>query len=395
MVKKEFTIRRVYIYISGISILVVTLLSVFHLSAGKSVSSSSEIDETVKKIASHFIKQAIDDSQSLKEVVAKVGVESDLLKQICIALDIDFELPTKEIEPVQISSMEKLSNNEYKPDFIIEYNGISPYLLFVDKTNHKLHLFKYKDGNRTIVNTFECKTGKNSGDKQEEGDHRTPEGAYFFVHRYSRSGLRRLTGQKNAYQYGEMAYVTNFPNSIDRLEGKNGGGIWLHGTDESFNETSPYDTRGCVVVSNETITTLSSYIDLYNTPLIIVDRLNFVNKQELETKRHEVLTMVEEWKNAWLEERIDDYINFYSQFFKSQYRNRSQWKQYKANVFKNYTIKHITSDNFTVIRHNNGMIVQFRQDYLASNLSAVGIKTLYLLKGKNSWEIIAEHFRKI
>jgi len=203
-----------------------------------------------------------------------------------------------------------------------------------------------------------------------------------------------MVGAKKAYLYGEMAFAMNFPNSIDHLEGKNGGGIWLHGTDESFEETSNNDTRGCVVVTNNDIKTLSSYIRIKSTPIVIVDTLNFITKHELESRRKELLKTVENWKNAWEEERIDDYIQYYANSFTSQGKNLSQFKKYKSNVFSLYKVLNIKLDNFSVFRHNNGYVIQFFQDYSASNMSAVGYKTLYITQIDNSWKIIGEKLIK-
>jgi len=348
----------------------------------------------LKKASTQFIKQILENAQNIEDAAEKAGLEINEFKQICRSLEIDINFLLPKLETEGNLSAKKLSDNQFKTDVILEYKATSPYVLLVEKNTHKLFLLKYENNSRTLVDTFECKTGKNQGNKLEEGDHKTPEGIYFFKNRYSRADIRRLVGKKKAYLYGEMAFAMDFPNSIDHLEGKNGGGIWLHGTDESFEETSNNDTRGCVVLTNRDIKTLSRFIQIYCTPIIIVDKLNFTTKKEIESRRKELLTVVENWKKAWEKERIDDYIQYYGKSFTSQGKNYSQWKKHKSDVFSLYKIFHIKLDNLAVFKHNNGFTVRFFQDYSASNMSAAGVKTLYLIQIDNSWKIIGENFIK-
>ncbi len=148
-----------------------------------------------------------------------------------------------------------------------------------------------------------------------------------------------------------------------------------------------------MVTTNETIKTLSKYIELQKTPLIIVETLKFNKKKDYIAQKQEFLAILEGWKNAWEEERIEEYINYYSPTFERDGRNRSQYKSYKANeIFKNVEINHIKLDNIMLLKYNDGMIARFFQDYSASNLSVKNVKTLYFVKSNNSWEIIAERF---
>lgn len=381
-----------------ISILVVIILIVvigwFQLSAGESIP-SSEIDTVLRKIATNVIKKSLETAESLEDAAAKMGIDSMELQRICIALDIDMDFSLQKVEPVRLSSLEKLSDNDFEADVILKYNGRSPYVLLVDKNAHSLYLLQYKNGERKLLKTFECKTGKSQGDKVKAGDNKTPEGTFFFVDKYTRDYIRRSVGQDNAYQYGEMAFVMNFPNSIDRLNGKKGGGIWLHGTDEPFKETSPYDTRGCVVITNDAIKTLSRYITLNSTPIIIVEKLNMVHKHDIDTKYNEIMAIIEDWRSAWEEQRIDDYIDHYSKKFRNRGRSISQYKSYKAGIFNAYKINHIKLDYIMLLKHKDSMVVRFLQDYSASNTQGIGIKTLYLVPEKNSWEIVTETFQRI
>lgn len=367
-------------------------------------SASTDTDELLRKIGISYIKKTLDQSANIEEAAKNMGIESSELKILCTALKIKVPFPEEEkqpkIEPVKTTPVSaapsKLGDNDYAPDVILDYNGQSPYLILVDKEAHQVYLLQYKNGKRSIVQTFECKTGKNQGDKRKEGDNRTPEGAFFFVNKYSRAEILKMVGKNEAYKYGDMAFVTDFPNSIDRVHGKDGGGIWLHGTDKTFDETSPYDTRGCVVVSNKDIKTISDYIELYKTPIVIVDNLNIVDKKNVDVNRDGVLSMIESWRKAWEKKDIDDYQAYYASSFTSQGMSKKEWLVRKKGIFRTYDIKYVKFENYSIFRHNSGMVVQFVQDYSADNISKnVGIKTLYLMPEGNSWKIIMEHFRKL
>lgn len=354
---------------------------------------SSQI-EILKKISSTSIRQALESTKNIDEVAARIGVSTSELKRICLALKISLPFPQEKPAPPSVSLPAKPYASEMNTDAILDYQEKSPYILLVDKSDHKLYLLKYENNRPVIVKVFECKTGKNTGDKQERGDHKTPEGVYFPIEKYTRQQIVDHVGKENAYQYGELAFVTNFPNQIDRVRGKNGGGIWLHGTDEPFESTPSLDTRGCVVTTNETIKTLSPYIVLDRTPMIVVDKLNIVPRSEIESERNAVLSRIEQWRSAWSEKQINEYIMYYSPLFSSQGLNREQWKVRKADLAKINGTLRISFGNFSILKQKDGMIVRFTQDYAADNVSNIGTKTLFLIQENANWEIVTEHFRK-
>jgi len=65
-------------------------------------------------------------------------------------------------------------------------------------------------------------SGKNGPQKVREGDEKTPIGVY--------QHHRQPAPTKAADFYGSGAFPINYPNEWDRIQGRNGHGIWLHGT---------------------------------------------------------------------------------------------------------------------------------------------------------------------
>jgi murein L,D-transpeptidase YafK len=351
----------------------------------------NELD-LLRKVGAAYINETLESAGNIEGAAEVIGITAVELRRLCRSLSINIEDYEPVIDPYSVLSAQKLLSADYEPDAVISYNWTTPYILLVEKSSHKLFLMKYENGTKTLVGVYECKTGKKKGDKRVEGDQKTPEGVFFLQNKYSRAEIRKRVGRSNAYQYGDMAFTTDFPNNIDQLNGKNGSGIWLHGTDEPFLESSPLDTRGCVVTTNETIRTLSEYISLKKTPLIIVEDLTFNTASDHMAKRRELLGMLEDWRLSWAEKRLDEYIGHYSDKFRSGGRNRTELKAYKTLIFNAHTINHINIDSIILLKHNGGMIAKFNQDYSASNYKAKSLKELYFIKNTDadSWDIISE-----
>ena len=364
--------------------------------------------DILKKISSFSIKEAMKSSKNISELAGKIGVSEDEVRRVCLSLSINIDsydtIEKKVVEPVKVppvvktaplekKTAEMLVSADYEPDVVVEYNGISPYVIFVEKSSHTVFIVKYENGQKTLVGTFDCKTGKNPGDKKVQGDHKTPEGIFYLIDKMNRQQIEQKVGKQNAYMYGETAFITDYPNALDQLNDKDGGGIWFHGTDEPFSETSALDTRGCVVTTNESIKIISNFIDLKKTPLVIVETLNFIDKKSYLSRRQEIIDFMETWRIAWEQKKIDDYIKCYAPVFEDRGKKLAAYKEYKSGIFKAYNINFVKIENLVIIRHSSGMIVQFNQDYSADNLSSVNMKTLYLINEKGSWEIAAERIR--
>ena len=99
-----------------------------------------------------------------------------------------------------------------------------------------------------------------------EGDLRTPEGVYFVGHRINRKLDWDL--------YGNLAYSLNYPNPVDRIMGKTGGGIWIHGRGKEF---LPRDTRGCVALKVPDMRDMASRI-AYGMPVVIASDLSWTQE---------------------------------------------------------------------------------------------------------------------
>lgn len=129
--------------------------------------------------------------------------------------------------------------------------------VLVDKANRRLFVARRQADGYKILREFQVSVGQLSGNKIESGDKRTPEGIYRIIDIKFDEELLPI--------YGPMAFVLSYPNDRDKLLGKTGWGIWIHGTGQKV--LTP-DTKGCVALTDDGILELSSYI-AYNTPVFI------------------------------------------------------------------------------------------------------------------------------
>ncbi len=133
----------------------------------------------------------------------------------------------------------------------------SQYTIVVEKTRDMLYVVEEADDSYNIIQRFPAALGQYRGDKEVMGDKKTPEGLYRIVSIKGGGDLPDV--------YGPLALVLNYPNEMDRKEGKTGDGIWIHGSGlGQYTER----TEGCVELNDYNIARLEQFIDI-GTPVYI------------------------------------------------------------------------------------------------------------------------------
>jgi murein L,D-transpeptidase YafK len=229
------------------------------------------------------------------------------------------------------------------------------------------------------MGTFACSTGENIGDKQKAGDKKTPEGVYFFTRTISQKQLQA--------QYGIGAFVLNFPNSMDRKEGKQGNGIWLHGTDKKL---VPFDSRGCIAMENENLLQIGPYIELLRTPIIIEDQIEYKPAGILQKEKEEISDFLLQWEKSWEEKDVDQYTQCYANEFTAGSRDLRAWRSYKQKINQRYKFIDVLIQDIHILKHTNTFLVSFLQDYDSDGLSSTGFKRLFLQKNSEVLKISDE-----
>lgn len=252
--------------------------------------------------------------------------------------------------------------------------------LVVDKINSCVTLYGVQSEKIIEINKYRSVTGKNHGDKWSHGDLKTPTGIYFLDYLVD----KRLLTKK----HGKLALATDYPNAIDKIQGKNGHGIWLHGVETFLRLDLKYDTEGCVVVSNNNILEIANFVEFKKTPIIIYEKIpeNFVPKI-----RNEILeNIISKWKEAWSSKNIEKYISFYDKKFTSRGMNVLQWKAYKSNITKLSRLIKVEISKPFVIEHEKYTVAFFFQHYKSDSLETTNIKRLYFSSSSENAKILAE-----
>jgi hypothetical protein len=148
---------------------------------------------------------------------------------------------------------------DYLPAPLLKLGDKQSHVLLIDTSRSRLFVYANDLGRPRYVTDFYISLGKNGIDKSREGDQKTPIGVYTII------SLK----QKLPDFYGPGAYPLSYPNEWDRINGRNGHGIWLHGTPSETYARAPWATDGCIVLTNEDLARLSKYVDVSRTPVVI------------------------------------------------------------------------------------------------------------------------------
>ena len=138
-------------------------------------------------------------------------------------------------------------------------------VLLVEKSTQTMFVYRCRGTEAELVRTLPCTTGKAAGDKQVEGDLKTPEGVYWF--------RRYIPDESLPPLYGAGALTMDYPNDFDRHAGKTGSGIWMHGVETNDRVEIARDTRGCVALRNDHFDEVLPLVRLGRTPIIVVKYL--------------------------------------------------------------------------------------------------------------------------
>jgi murein L,D-transpeptidase YafK len=291
---------------------------------------------------------------------------------------------------------EEIKSEDLASEEIINTSGFPyRYAFLADKDRKKLYIYERAGTSWKKIKEFPIILGENPGQKQFEGDKRTPEGLYWIIG-------ERTSLELDTVVYGNRAFVLNYPNFHDVRGGRTGSGIWIHGTDRSV-------SRGCIGLDKNLIPKLAPFA-LIGTPVLITNNdgdKNFgklVDEKTLFAERdsafnssvyqiENIYTFVRSWSDAWERADIRSYRSFYSpdRFF-SRDMNFHQWMAYKESIF-NRIREHVTVrvHEFSIETLGQEMAaVTFQQYYRAMGQEQNSRKKLLLTRKDGTWKITGE-----
>ena len=247
------------------------------------------------------------------------------------------------------------------------HSAMPPRLIAVDKDKQQLFVLSQKN-RLSQESAYVCTTGQRMGDKQDQGDLKTPEGIYFVVSHVN-SGL-------DYAKYGKEAYTLNYPNPVDKLRGKTGYGIWIHGRGEFV---SPLITQGCVAMNNDDLGGLGQFLPP-GTPVALSASFAHTAKglpEDEATARH-LVDNVQKWAKAWAD-RSPELFSFYDAqaYSKAQGESFSRFQTQKERLFKMLPWIKNSVHGVQALKGPGYWVTWFYQDYQAPNLSTEGVRRLY------------------
>ncbi|GAB4010258.1 MAG: hypothetical protein Fur0010_02560 [Bdellovibrio sp.] len=285
---------------------------------------------------------------------------------------------------------------ELLPSALLYLDGFfSHHVLVAEKSTHTLHVFRNDGSYPKHIASYQMATGKKAGDKVFQGDHRTPEGIYFLTDFISHEELLKRQGSQGEI-YGVGAFVLDYPNAIDEMAGKTGGGIWIHSTNDETRIEKGLDSRGCIVTANTDLIEISKYIELNRTAVVVVQELSFLKKEAWEQMRNGIKDSVMAWLEAWQQEDFEKYIGSYHKEFRDPTRGGlNAFSQYKKAVFANPGQPQIELDNISILFSGRYAVVTFLQNYTSNTIKDKGRKTLYFKRDEfYNWRIVSEQWTK-
>ncbi|EDO7620296.1 L,D-transpeptidase family protein [Campylobacter coli] len=295
------------------------------------------------------------------------------------------------LDAVGVAIEKELTNKDFWLDEIGDRNISLGYynddvaIVLTNKTDKILRVYSYSDGK--IKQDFEQKaiiTGL-MGDKQVEGDLKTPVGFY---------ELGRKFNPGDPY-YGPFAFATTYPNLLDKVQGKTGGGIWIHGYPLDGTRLDEFKTRGCIALFNENLEEFAK---------VVQDKKVFAmteEKEKVRAKKEDIAALLADlfaWELAWTDSDINTYLNFYDekQFKRFDKMKFEQFASMKKSIFSRKEDKKIKFSDINIspypnVENETMYRISFYEDYYTKNYQFKGDKILYVkIDSKGKMKILAE-----
>jgi len=271
--------------------------------------------------------------------------------------------------------------------------------LLVDKKKHIMHVYLCRPGTWKDTMQFAVALGVRSGQKERDGDRKSPEGTYFII--------GRKVWPDGSDVYGPLAFILDYPNRNDRENGRTGDGIWIHGTG---NDSAPEQTRGCIAMADSDLMRLARIVGMgIGVPVILaeVDSKQQANALlDYETLKSEQIRIfdaytsrkariekvISGWKNAWESKKIDIYESFYDTgAFYGQGMKWNSWRTGKIRTFENYSFIQLELKNVMLTEYSDTVsVIEMLQTYTSDAIEDKDIKKIILTMNGSKWKIIRE-----
>jgi murein L,D-transpeptidase YafK len=179
------------------------------------------------------------------------------------------------------------------------------------------------------------------------------------------------------------------------LNGRSGSGIWLHGTPSDSFSRPPLSSDGCVVLTNPDLHKLYGSVEIGKTPVVISDKVEFVNRAVWNAERNVAARLIDNWRRD--AESLDPQRllgNYSARFRSEQGENLQSWfgKQQKAlGGVRSLKLSLKDTSLFRYPGHENLIVSTFTQEAQLGKQRHSVRKRQYWAKEGADWKIIAEN----
>ncbi|MFZ6773599.1 L,D-transpeptidase family protein [Undibacterium sp. SXout7W] len=292
----------------------------------------------------------------------------------------------REEAAIRIKSLRDRPDPDLIPRAVLQLREDQKQVLVVDAKKSRMYVYENHAGQLKLTNDYYVSQGKFGTNKLKEGDQKTPLGVYYIT--------SRLSGSKLPDFYGPGALPLNYPNEWDKINGRNGSGIWLHGMPSESFSRPPLASDGCVVLTNPDFLKIASVIDIGKTPVIISEQVEFVNHTKWNVDKSLANKLIDDWRLDLESQNANRVLTNYSRNFRTlQGDNLNIWfsKQLpQLESLQNPSIKLKDITQFRYPGKEELIVSTFTQETSSKKNKTSVRKRQYWIKEAAKWRIIYE-----
>lgn len=271
------------------------------------------------------------------------------------------------------------------PRHLLQLAPAQRHAIVVDASRSRVYVYENAGGVPRLVESYYSTLGKQGVAKEREGDQKTPIGVYHVT--------SRIPGRKLPDLYGWGAFPLSYPNEWDRLQGRTGYGIWIHGVPSDTYVRAPRASDGCIVLANAEIEQLARLVQPGLTPVIVAERADWVPRKAWRTERDALLRALDAWRADWESRDSTRYLAHYAAGFRSDGMNFERWRAHKRRVNAGKSWIRVSLSNVSAFLDPGAqplMVVTFDQDYRSSDFAGRSRKRQYWVREGGRWKIAYE-----
>ena len=286
---------------------------------------------------------------------------------------------------VRLKGYRNKPQDNYVPRYLLQMQPDQKHAIVVDTQKSRLYVYANDNGRPRFVADYYVTQGKLGANKTVEGDKRTPVGVYHVT--------ASLPRQKLTDFYGSGAFPINYPNEWDKQQGRNGHGIWLHGTPSDTFSRPPKASDGCVVLANRDLDAIAKNLQVGLTPVIISNSVEWLSLDDWNKERADLNKAIDAWRSDWESRDTARFLQHYSRKLNAGGQNYDQFAAQKRQVNDSKQWIKVKVDNLSVFRNpgkDEMVVVTFDQQYRSNNLDNTMKKRQYWKREDGKWKIIYE-----